>query len=356
MSAHHRRSCSADAVRTAREGGTDADGEAMTSGSPHPAPAGGPGKHATSGPMSIAPPTAVPASAPRQTPTANRTPVLRTAAPGPWPDPQHWPPARAAAKTQSQRCWRRLLHVLTRINVGLSPDELYESGLHLRIRRNVPHAYQIGIFGIKGGVGRTTVTVALGSALSRIRGDRILAIDADPDGGNLADRARRQSRATVADLLADKHLLRYNDIRTYASMNGDKLEVLPAAEYGAARRAFDDVDWTNATDIVSRYYNLILADSGAAAAGGTRCAIHSFRRGDRRQCVRRRRAAGRSDTGLVAAEWISASARLRLRGDQPFDPGQSQRRRGGSGGAVPAPRSAWTGTGAAVGQGRLGGH
>jgi len=153
--------------------------------------------------------------------------------------------------------------VLTRINVGLSPDELYENGLHLRIRRNVPHAYQIGIFGIKGGVGRTTVTVALGSALSRIRGDRILAVDADPDGGNLVDRARRQSRATVADLLADKHLLRYNDIRTYTSMNGDKLEVLPAAEYGAARRAFDDVDWTNATDIVSRYYNLILADSGA---------------------------------------------------------------------------------------------
>jgi MinD-like ATPase involved in chromosome partitioning or flagellar assembly len=90
-----------------------------------------------------------------------------------------------------------------------------------------------------------------------------LAVDADPDGGNLADRARRQSRATVADLLADKHLLRYNGIRTYTSMNGDKLEVLPAAEYGAARRAFDDVDWTNATDIVSRYYNLILADSGA---------------------------------------------------------------------------------------------
>jgi len=58
--------------------GTDTDGEAMTSGSPHPAPAGGPGKHATSGPTSIAPPGAAPASAPRHTPTANRTPVLHT--------------------------------------------------------------------------------------------------------------------------------------------------------------------------------------------------------------------------------------------------------------------------------------
>jgi MinD-like ATPase involved in chromosome partitioning or flagellar assembly len=145
---------------------------------------------------------------------------------------------------------RRADLALTRINLGLSTDERYENDLHLRIRRNAAHAYQIGIFGIKGGVGRTTATVALGSALSRIRGDRILAVDADADGGNLADRARRQSSATVADLLADKHLLRYNDIRTYTSMNDDQLEILPAAEYGAARHAFDDADWMNATNIV----------------------------------------------------------------------------------------------------------
>jgi MinD-like ATPase involved in chromosome partitioning or flagellar assembly len=87
----------------------------------------------------------------------------------------------------------------------------------------MPHAYQIRIVGIKGGVGRTTVTVALGSTLSRIRGDRVLAIDAAPDGGNLADRGRRQSAVTVADLLSDKHLLRYNDIRSDTSMNDDKL-------------------------------------------------------------------------------------------------------------------------------------
>ncbi len=50
------------------------------------------------------------------------------------------------------------------------------------------------------------MTVALGSSLSKIRGDRILAVDADPDGGNLADRAGRQSAATIADLLSDKEL------------------------------------------------------------------------------------------------------------------------------------------------------
>lgn len=170
---------------------------------------------------------------------------------------------KSAVKMPSQRGWRHLLYVLTRINLGLSPDELYEMELHTRIRRNARDSYQIGVFGLKGGVGKTAVTVALGSAMSKVRGDRILAVDADPDGGNLADRAARQSAATVADLLADKELSRYNDIRAYTSMNDANLEVLSSEDYSGARREFNDEDWKGVTNIVSRYYNLVLADCGA---------------------------------------------------------------------------------------------
>ena len=170
---------------------------------------------------------------------------------------------RSAVKMPSQRGWRHLVYLLTRINLGLSPDEIYEMDLHARIRRNARDSYQIGIFGLKGGVGKTALTVALGSSLSKIRGDRILAVDADPDGGNLADRAGRQSAATVADLLSDKDLSRYNDIRAYTSMNGANLEVLSSEEYSGARREFNDEDWKGAVGIVSRYYNLVLADCGA---------------------------------------------------------------------------------------------
>jgi MinD-like ATPase involved in chromosome partitioning or flagellar assembly len=170
---------------------------------------------------------------------------------------------RSAVKMPSQRGWRHWLYMMTRINLGLSPDELYEMDLHTRIRRNARDSYQIGVFGLKGGVGKTAVTVALGSSLSKIRGDRILALDADPDGGNLADRAGRQSAATIADLLSDKELARYNDIRAYTSMNDSNLEVLSSEEYSGARREFNDEDWKGATSIVSRYYNLVLADCGA---------------------------------------------------------------------------------------------
>ena len=169
---------------------------------------------------------------------------------------------KAGVKMPSQRGWRHWLYLTTRINLGLSPDEVYELELHARIRRNARDSYQIGIFGLKGGVGKTAVTIALGSAMAKIRGDRILAIDADPDGGNLADRAGRQSAATVSDLLADQALSRYNDIRAYTSMNASNLEVLASEEYSGAPREFNDDDWKGATAIVSRYYNLVLADCG----------------------------------------------------------------------------------------------
>ncbi|MDH6244329.1 MinD/ParA family protein [Mycobacterium sp. OTB74] len=170
---------------------------------------------------------------------------------------------RAGVKMPSQRGWRHWLYVTTRINLGLSPDELYELDLYSRIRRNARDSYQIGILGLKGGVGKTAVTVTLGSIMSKVRGDRILAVDADPDGGNLADRAGRQSAATISDLLSDKELSRYNDIRAYTSMNSSNLEVLSSAEYSVARRDFNEEDWQGAVKVVSQYYNLVLADCGA---------------------------------------------------------------------------------------------
>jgi MinD-like ATPase involved in chromosome partitioning or flagellar assembly len=170
---------------------------------------------------------------------------------------------KTSVKMPSQRGWRHILYMLTRINLGLSPDEVYEMDLHTRIRRNARDSYQIGVFGLKGGVGKTAVTVALGSTLAKVRGDRILAIDADPDAGNLADRCGRESAASIADLLADRNLSRYNDIRSYTSMNRSNLEVLASDEYSVARRPFGPEEWDAAANIVSRYYNLVLADCGA---------------------------------------------------------------------------------------------
>src|SRR5262249_30724300 len=122
-------------------------------------------------------------------------------------------PSKPAAKLVPQRGWRRGVYALTRINFGLSRDEKYEIELRTRIRRRLRGSYEIGVVGLKGGAGKTTVTAALGSVFAQVRGDRILAVDADQAAGNLADRVGRQSAATIADLLANDALSHYNDIR-----------------------------------------------------------------------------------------------------------------------------------------------
>jgi MinD-like ATPase involved in chromosome partitioning or flagellar assembly len=173
------------------------------------------------------------------------------------------PAKKSATQLISRRGWRRWIHTLTRINVGLSRDEKYELDLRNRISRSPRGSYQIAILGLKGGAGKTTVTVALGSALAQVRRDRVLAFDADANCGNLADRAGHQSGATIADLLADRDLTHYNAIRAHTSANAVNLEVLRAADYSKARRAFSEADWHYAADAVSRFYNLVLADCGA---------------------------------------------------------------------------------------------
>ncbi|SUA31432.1 ATPase involved in chromosome partitioning [Mycolicibacterium fortuitum] len=169
------------------------------------------------------------------------------------------PPRAVLPPTQG---WRRVLHSVAKINLGPSKDELYERDLHARIRRAARDSYQIGVLGLKGGAGRTTVTIALGSILSQIRGDRILSVDADPHAGNLGDRTPRQSEATVSELLSDPQLVRYNAIRSYTQMNTANLEVLASPDYSRMARPFNGNDWHRTVEAAAPYYNLILSDCG----------------------------------------------------------------------------------------------
>ncbi|HTQ18744.1 MAG TPA: MinD/ParA family protein [Mycobacterium sp.] len=182
------------------------------------------------------------------------------------PEPMTPGPRRLKAKapkTVPHRGWRRWVHTLTRINPGLSRGEKYELELQTRIRRNPHGPYEIAILGLKGGAGKTTATVALGSLLARVRGDRILVLDADPGCGNLAERTGRTSAGNIADLLSDNELSNYNKVRANTTVNAVNLEVLTAEDYSGRPRAFGTDAWHYTADSVSKFYNVVLADCGA---------------------------------------------------------------------------------------------
>jgi Mrp family chromosome partitioning ATPase len=160
--------------------------------------------------------------------------------------------------------WRRAVHTLTAgaVNPGESPADLEYRDLLERVRQPVRGDYRIAVLSLKGGVGKTTTTVGLGSTFASLRGDRVIAVDANPDLGTLAQRVPTQTASTVRDLLADPVVARYSDVRAHTSQAPSRLEVLASERDPAAAEAFNDIEYRGVMAILQRFYNIILTDCG----------------------------------------------------------------------------------------------
>ena len=173
-----------------------------------------------------------------------------------------------------QRGWRKLIHTATggRINPGQSSEELDQHALHTEINRPLRGDYRIAVMSLKGGVGKTTTTIALGGTFASTRGDRVIAIDANPDFGTLAARVGATGHATIRDLLACEDTSRYPFVRRYTTQAESRLEVIGSERDPAASEAFSEHDYRQALDILQHHYNVILTDCGTGL-------MHSAMRG-----------------------------------------------------------------------------
>jgi MinD-like ATPase involved in chromosome partitioning or flagellar assembly len=161
--------------------------------------------------------------------------------------------------------WRRAVHKATagRVNPGESRKERRQQELLDQIRQPINGDFRIAVLSIKGGVGKTTTTVGLGSALAMVRTDRVIAVDANPDRGTLGERVGDPSTtSTVRDLLRDPDINRYSDVRRHTRMSPSRLEVLASEQDPAVAEVFGEEDYRRTVDILRRYYNVVLTDCG----------------------------------------------------------------------------------------------
>jgi MinD-like ATPase involved in chromosome partitioning or flagellar assembly len=162
--------------------------------------------------------------------------------------------------------WRKLVYKASvgMIQPGESPAEVRRQELITRARTQVVAGHhRVAVMSLKGGVGKTTTTVGLGSTLASIRGDRVIAVDANPDRGTLSDKVRLETAATVRDLLNErKQIHRYADVRAFTSQAPSRLEVLASDRDPAVSEAFSDEDYRQVAQVLEHYYSICITDCG----------------------------------------------------------------------------------------------
>ncbi|WP_345697113.1 MinD/ParA family protein [Kitasatospora terrestris] len=132
------------------------------------------------------------------------------------------------------------------------------------IRQPVMSCYRIAVISLKGGVGKTTTTTSLGATLASERQDKVIAIDANPDAGTLGRRIKRQTGATIRDLVtAIPRLRSYMDVRQFTSQDPHSgLEIVANDVDPAVSTTFDDSDYRKVVEVIGQHYPIILTDSG----------------------------------------------------------------------------------------------
>lgn len=149
-------------------------------------------------------------------------------------------------------------------NFGLSPAEQRAEERRSRIRRQLVAPYQIAVISVKGGVGRTTTVAALGSTFASLRPDRVAAVDANPDFGDLSTRtARHPYGLTLRDLSAAQHPLdSFSSVHAYMTVNAADLAVIASPWNTDTSEALSGDEYTAGARMLQRHFNLLLVDCG----------------------------------------------------------------------------------------------
>ncbi|HWD05373.1 MAG TPA: MinD/ParA family protein [Amycolatopsis sp.] len=169
------------------------------------------------------------------------------------------------AKRTPQSGWRKALYLGTGklLNPGESPADTRRRELIARVNQPLRGCYKIAMLSLKGGVGKTTATTTLGSTFASLRGDRVVAVDANPDRGTLSQKIAIETTATVRHLLRDaEKITRYSDVRSYTSQGSSRLEILASEQDPAVSEAFSEIDYRRTVNLLEHFYNIVLTDCG----------------------------------------------------------------------------------------------
>jgi MinD-like ATPase involved in chromosome partitioning or flagellar assembly len=164
--------------------------------------------------------------------------------------------------------WQAFVFRLTKGRVRPRPGRAERARRELedRIAAPITGCRRVAVFTLKGGVGKTTTTVGLGSTFATYRADRVVAVDGSPDAGTLHARVRGGEGRSPRDLIAGaSSLARYADVRANITQTPTGLEVVASTMDPSISEGFNENDYRKIAAILERFYSLILTDCGPGA-------------------------------------------------------------------------------------------
>lgn len=153
-------------------------------------------------------------------------------------------------------------------NMGPGPKQRQEEELGRRISRQLQGSYNTAVLSLKGGIGKTSTTVGVGLTLAEYRGDAPCAIDANPDSGDLVERAlgegiyQQSSPRTITDLLENIESIDSLTALSRYMHHAGRLHLIAGEQDPEVSDSLTAEEYLRIRKLISAYYSVALTDCG----------------------------------------------------------------------------------------------
>src|SRR5699024_523662 len=157
-----------------------------------------------------------------------------------------------------------------RWNLGPGQAEQYESQLHARAAKTIHGSRNVTFMCLKGGISKTSTTLGVGLTLAEHRPDSVLALDANPDAGDLSDRALSHEQVeavsprSITDLvkaIEAEQIHNLTDLNRFTQTSG-RLHHIAGEQDPAVSESLTAEEYINVRDVADRFYPIPLTDCG----------------------------------------------------------------------------------------------
>jgi len=154
---------------------------------------------------------------------------------------------------------------LERVHAAWAAGDYQRRLDHVIAAPRLNHCVTIAVVSPKGGVGKTTTSIMLGTLLAMIRSDRVVALDTNPDHGTLGRSLAPDHAVFVDDLLGvvDQPALTVTMLDRFLARAPHGMLVLPAPTEPERMDLLDGVAYERVIHRLQEMVNILVLDCGA---------------------------------------------------------------------------------------------